>query len=90
MVLWLFNTQAFGHLVVQKAFARAVGLNPFAVNDKLRDGALAGAGDHLVGGAGRGFDIDFGERDVVLLQKALGDAAVRAPEGGIDDSIVIS
>ncbi len=84
MVLWLFNTKEFGHLVVQKTFARAIRLNPFAVNDKLGDGALAGAGHHLVGGSGRVFDIDFRERDIVLLQEALGSAAVRAPEGGID------
>ena len=80
------NTQAFGHLLVQKALARAVRLHPFAINDKLRDGALAGAGDHLVRGAGRGFDINIFEWDVMSLQKALGDAAVRTPEGGIDDN----
>jgi hypothetical protein len=84
VVLCLFNTKEFGHLVVQKTFAIAVGLNPFAVNDKLGDGALAGAGHYLVGGAGRVFNIDFCESDIVLLQEALGGAAVRAPEGGIE------
>ncbi len=78
------NTQAFGHLVVEEAFAYTVGLDPFAVDDKLRDGTLAGAGNHFVSRSGRVFDIDLGEGDIVLLQEALGDTAVRAPKCGID------
>ena len=70
--LRLGDTQEFGHLVVQKAFAGAIGLNPFAVNDKLRDGALAGAGHHFVGRSGRVFDVNLREGNVVFLQEALG------------------
>jgi hypothetical protein len=82
--LWFFNAQALGHFFVEEAFALAVGLDPFAVNHKLWNGTLAGALDHFVSGSGRAFDIDVSERDVVLLQEALGFAAVRAPEGGIN------
>ncbi len=64
--------------------AGAIGLHPFAVDDELRDGALAGAFHHFLGRAGSRFDIDFFELDVVLGQEALGFAAVGTPEGGID------
>jgi hypothetical protein len=60
-------------------------LHPFAVDDKLRDGAFASAGDHLVCGARRGLNIDILEWDVITLQEALGYTAVRAPGGGVDD-----
>ena len=35
--------QALGHLLVEEAFRRAVGLDPVTIDHKLRDGALAGA-----------------------------------------------
>ena len=75
----VFDAQALGHFFVEKAFALPVGLDPFAVNDELRDGALTGALDYFVGGSGRVFDIDFVEWDAVLLQEAFGFATVRAP-----------
>jgi hypothetical protein len=59
-------------------------LDPFAVNHELRDGTLAGALDHFIGGSGRAFDIDFLERDAVPVREALGFAAIRAPKGGVD------
>jgi hypothetical protein len=74
-----------GHFLVQEALALAVRLHPFAVDHKLRDGAFASAGDHLVGGSGCGLDVDFLERQVVALEEALGFAAVGAPEGGLDN-----
>ena len=80
----LFDAQALGHFVVQEAFAGAVGLDPFAVDHELRDGALTCLLNHFIGGSGRAFDIDFLERDTVLLQKAFGFAALRAPDAGID------
>jgi len=79
-----FDTQTFGHLLIEEAFAGLVGLNPFAINHKLGNGTLAGACDYLFGGSWRGLDVDFPEGYVMLLQKALGDPAVRAPERGID------
>ena len=83
--LRLSNTQAFGHLFIKKALARSVGLHPFPVNDKLRDGTLTGLGHHFCGRAGRIFDIDFREGNLVFLQEALGQAAVGAPEGRINE-----
>ena len=88
--LRLCNTQAFGHLLIEEPLARAVGLHPFAINHKLRDGARARAFNNLVGRAGRGFDVDFFEGNVVFFQEAFGDAAVRAPEGGIDEKFHVS
>ena len=82
--LLFFNAQALGHFFVEEAFALAVGLDPFAVDHELRNGTLASALDHFVGGSRSAFDIDVLERDVMLLQEALGFAAVRAPEGGVD------
>ena len=82
--LWFFDAQALGHFFVEEAFALAVGLDPFAVNHKLRNGPLAGSLDHFVGSSGRVFDIDVLKCDVVLLQEALGFTAVWTPEGGID------
>jgi len=54
------DAEEFGHFFVEEALARFVGLDPFAVEDELRDAALAGLGDDFVGGAGGGFDVDFG------------------------------
>ncbi|MGH9501429.1 MAG: hypothetical protein ACRD20_01120 [Terriglobales bacterium] len=83
MDLKLFYTQAFGHFLVEEALTQAVRLYPFAVDDELRDRALAGPLDHLIGSAGRGFYINFPEWDVVTLQEAFGDATIRAPDGGV-------
>lgn len=86
MWLGLFvDAEPFSHLRVKEAFAGTVGLDPLAVDDELWDGSLADALDDLVGGARSGFDVDFFVRDVVLGQEALRKAAVRAPEGAIDD-----
>src|ERR1700693_889307 len=63
--LGFLNAQALGHLLVQEALAGTVGLDPFAINDELRDGALAGALDHFVRGSGRGFGIALLESDIV-------------------------
>ena len=59
--------------------AGAVGLNPLAVEDELGDGTFAGVGDDLFGGAGGGFDVDFGEGDGMGGEETLGFAAVAAP-----------
>jgi hypothetical protein len=46
------QSEQFPHLLIEEAFAATVGLNPFAVEDELRDGALAGLPDDFFGGAG--------------------------------------
>lgn len=81
----LRNSESLCHLGIEKALADAIGLDPFAVDDELGDGALAGAVDDLIGGAGGGFYVDVLERDVVFREKALGDPAVGAPVGRIDE-----
>ena len=73
-----------GHFLIQEAFAGTIRLYPFSVDDKLGDGAFAGALNYFFGGSGRSFDIDFLESDPVLLQKSFRFAAVGAPKAGID------
>src|SRR5437763_2544352 len=83
----LCQAEPFRHFLVEKAFSRTVGLEPFAVDDKLRDGALAGATDDFLGGAGSGFDVDLLIGELVLVEEALGDAAVGAPEGRVEGDL---
>ena len=66
---------------MEEALAGFVGLDPFAVEDELGDGALAYVGDDEVGGAGGVLDVDLGVGDVVGGEEALGFAAVAAPGG---------
>src|SRR5579864_1877878 len=63
----LFDAQALGHFFVQEAFAGAIGLDPLPVNHELRNGAFAGPLDHFIGGSRSSFDINFLERDFILL-----------------------
>ena len=77
--------KAFRHFVVEEPFPRAIGLHPLAVDHKLWDGTLSRAPHDFVGGAWGGLDIDFFEGNVVVVQKPLGNAAVRAPVGCVDD-----
>ena len=74
-----------GHFVVEEAAAGLIGLDPFSVEDELGDGALAGVGDDVVGGAGDGFDVDLVEGDGVGGEEAFGLAAVAAPGGGVEE-----
>lgn len=62
----LCHAEELGHLVVQKALSRFVGLNPLAVENELRNRALAGVGDHLLCGARRRFDVDLSVGNCVL------------------------
>src|SRR3954465_13951900 len=62
-----------------EALAWRVGLDPFAVDHELRDGTLARVLHHFVRGAGRALDVDLFVGDLVLVEEALGFAAIRAP-----------
>ena len=73
------------HLFVEEAASGTIGLDPFAVEDELRDGALADVGEDLLGGAGSDLDVDLGVRDGVLCEETLGSAAVAAPGGRVED-----
>jgi hypothetical protein len=70
---------------VEEALARAVGLDPFAVEDELRDGSLADVGDDLGGGAGGALDVDFLVGDLMGGEEAFGFAAVSAPGRGVEE-----
>ena len=76
-----------GHFFVEEAAAGAIGLHPFAVNDELRDGAFADVFEQGVDGTGGALDVDFGVRDGVPGEEALGFAAVAAPVGGINEEL---
>lgn len=86
-LLRFVDSQPLRHFVVKKAFARAVGLHPFAVNHKLWDGAHAGALNNFLRRARRGFDIHVRIGDFIALEKALGLAAVRTPGGRINGEL---
>ena len=73
------------HFVVEEAMAGTVGLDPFSVDDELRDGTLANVGDDLFGGAGRALDVDLCVSDGVPGEEALGLAAVAAPGCGVNE-----
>src|ERR1700744_5221832 len=70
---------------MEEAQARAVRLNPFAVQNELRNGTFAGVGDYFLGSARLAFDIDFFVGDGVLGQKTLRFTAIAAPVGGVDE-----
>ena len=74
-----------GHFVVEEAAAGAIGLDPFAVEDELWDGALADVGDDLFGGSGSGLDVDLSVGNGVLCEEAFGGSAVAAPGGRVED-----
>jgi hypothetical protein len=81
------QAQPLAHLLVEKAAAGMVGLDPFAVDDELRDSALAYVPDQFGGGFGRGFDVNLGVGEVVLFEEALRLAAIAAPRRGIEDDL---
>ena len=87
VLLQLRDSEALRHFVVKKASAGNVRLHPFAIDDKLRDGALAGALENLLGCARSGLHVDLFIGNVVLGQEALGLAAIRAPCGRVNGKI---
>ena len=75
----MIDTEEFSHLVVEEASAGAVWLDPFAVDDELRDGAFAYVRQNQVCGAGSGLDVDLLEGNVMRGEETLRFAAVAAP-----------
>jgi hypothetical protein len=66
---------ALGFERVQIVAATHVGL----ANENLRDRHLTRQRDHFIPGAIDFFDVDFRNRDVLLVEQTLGADAVRAP-----------
>src|ERR1700690_2194996 len=87
--LGLRDSQASGHLVVEKSFSRNVGLHPLAVDHELWNSLLPGALDDLLYRTWRGLGVNLFVGDVVLGQKALGLAASRTPSGGVNSKLHI-
>ena len=73
------NPEALVQLIKKKPATRLVGLKPFAVNDQLRNGALAYIAQNFSRGSGIGIHIDLGVAYAVRFKKLLGCAAVPAP-----------
>jgi len=65
------NSKALGHLFVEEAFARTVRLDPFSINDKLRDSVLACLFHDFVGSSGSGLDVDIREGSLRRSRKRL-------------------
>src|ERR1700680_3487351 len=87
ITLGVLNAQPCFHLLIEKSLAGTVGLDPFAVNDELRDSALSNLPDQLFRRTRRGRNVDLFIGDVVLVQEAFGFAAVWAPESGINNKL---
>ena len=72
---------------MQKALSGFVGLHPLAIDDELRDGALANIAKNLVSGARGVLDINLFVRNLVLSEKTLCFAAIAAPGGGVEGQV---
>ena len=81
------HAEELGHFLVEKAFAYAVGLDPFSVEDELRDSPFAHMPDNFLCRPGAGFDIDLGIGDLVLFKETFSFAAIAAPRSGIDQNL---
>jgi hypothetical protein len=84
------HTEKFGHFLVEKPFAHAVGLDPFTVEDELRDGPFAYMPDHFLCRPRAGLDINLGVSDLMLFKEPFSFAAIAAPRSGIDQNLHLS
>src|ERR1700678_635445 len=77
------HREQLAHLFVEEALAWTVRLDPFAIEDKLRDSPLAHVTDNLVRSPGAGLDVDLGIGNLMFFEKFLGFAAIAAPRGRV-------
>lgn len=85
----MLDAEQLSHFLVSKPASGDVGLNPFSVQDKLRNGAFAGPLDYFFGRARNRFDVDFFVGNLVFCQPALCGVAVPAPWSGIDSQVKV-
>jgi len=78
------NSEAAEQFFEEQPAAGLVGLEPFAVDDQLWDGALSYVLDDLSRGCRVGVDIDLGVGDAVLIEELLGGSAIAAPGSGVN------
>jgi hypothetical protein len=83
--LRLADAEALAHLCMKEAAADAIRLHPFTIDDELRDSTLAYVTQDFIGRPGSGLDVDLGVRDLVMVEKALGFAAVPTPRCRVED-----
>jgi hypothetical protein len=72
---------------VEESFASTIGLYPFAIDHKLRNGALAGVADDFLGGSRREFDVDLFIGNVMFGQKTFGFTTIGSPERRVKGEI---
>ena len=61
------HTEEFGHLLVKKAVAWTVRLDPFAVDDELRNRPFANVLEDFLSRPGGALDIDLGIGNLVFF-----------------------
>jgi len=81
------HAEKLGHFLVEKPLAGTVRLNPFTVQDELRDSPFAHMADDFLCRPGVGLDINFGIGDLVLFKEPFSFAAIAAPRSGIDQNM---
>ena len=81
------DAEQLAHLCMEEAAAGLIRLYPLAVDDILGNRALADMPQYFFDGAWRGFDVDFGVRNPVLVEKALGFAAIAAPCRSVEQNL---
>jgi hypothetical protein len=81
------DTEELSHFLVEKPFAYTVGLDPFTVENELRDGPFAHMADDFLCRPGVGLDINFGIGNLVLFKEPFSFAAIAAPRSGIDQNM---
>ena len=64
---------------MEKALPRAVRLDPFSIEDELRDGPLTNMPDDFLGSARSVLNVDFGVGNLVPFKEPFGFAAIAAP-----------
>jgi hypothetical protein len=81
------HAEKIGHLLVKKAVACAVRLDPFAVKDELGNGPFAYMLDDFLSRPRGSLNINFRVSDLVLFKEPFGLAAIPAPRSGIHQNM---
>ena len=81
------HSKPLRHLVIEKAFAREIGLNPLSINNELGNSLFASVFDYFFDCPGSVFNIDVGVSDFVAVEETFGFSAVGAPGSGIDSNV---
>jgi hypothetical protein len=81
------HAEEIGHLPVKETMACTVRLNPFAVDDELRDGPFAYLPDDFLCRPRASLDINLCIGNLVLFKEPFSFAAIAAPRSGIHQNM---